>query len=56
MSAKLGDDVCDCLFVVGRREPSPFSLGALGDIAGTLESLLSSLVGGGGEQRRDDVS
>ena len=48
---------CNCLIVVGRREPSPFSLGAIGDIAGVLENIFSSLGGGGGGGlRRDDVS
>jgi len=39
-----------------RREPEPFSFGAIGDIAGVLENLFSSLGGGEGAQRRDDVS
>ena len=47
---------CNCLIVVGRREPSPFSLGVIGDIAGVLENLFSSLGGGESAQRRDDVS
>ena len=39
---------CDCLIVVGRREPSP---SLIGDLFGIFSSLI-----GGAVERREDVS